>query len=571
MSAPRGLRLAPRQDLLLDLAADPSVARRLAGDGAIPAAAAHDGTPAATAARLSDLRAAGARGTLRLLRGRRYERCVVLVNDFRAQGRWMSVVGLALAARARRRVLVDPAGAQRDLTLGSALAREVPFAARRALTTAGVLARTWALAGRIRPAGPLRPIVPRRVLFVRADLSRLDAGGSLAHIAGVIGGLEAHGHAVTFLTPEPVRGFDEDGVRVHRLAPDPRYALSQELPALAYNHALAARVTGLLGADGPDLVYHRYSLGSCGAALAAQRAGRPLVVEFNGSEVWIARHWGHGLRFGAAFARVERAVLRAADLVVAVSEPLREQLHAAGVPDERILVNPNGVDASRFDPDDPALAAAARDERARLGFGADEVAFAFVGTFGPWHGAESLAEAIVRLPPSLPARFLFIGDGPRRAASEAVLARAGLLATRRAVFTGMVPQDRAPALLVACDVCVSPHVPNPDGTAFFGSPTKLFEYLATGRPVVASALGQIGDVLEHDRSALLVPPGDVDALAAALLRIGGDAALRARLGAAGRAAAVERHSWRAHVARILARLASPDPGGPAPTGKKVAR
>jgi len=122
------------------------------------------------------------------------------------------------------------------------------------------------------------------------------------------------------------------------------------------------------------------------------------------------------------------------------------------------------------------------------------------------------------------------------------------------VFTGLVRQEQTPGLLAACDLCVAPHVANSDGSPFFGSPTKLFEYLAAGRAVIASRLGQLGEVLEHDRNAWLVPPGDPAALAEAIVRLARDPALRARLGREGLADARGKHGWDSHVARILERL-----------------
>ena len=76
----------------------------------------------------------------------------------------------------------------------------------------------------------------------------------------------------------------------------------------------------------------------------------PLVLEFNGSEVWAQRHWGERLRFESVAMAVERASLRHADLIVVVSQPLVEQAVALGAERERVLFYPNGIDPSAFDP-----------------------------------------------------------------------------------------------------------------------------------------------------------------------------------------------------------------------------
>jgi glycosyltransferase involved in cell wall biosynthesis len=108
-----------------------------------------------------------------------------------------------------------------------------------------------------------------------------------------------------------------------------------------------------------------------------------------------------------------------------------------------------------------------------------------------------------------------------------------------------------PAYLAACDVLVSPHGRQADGGEFFGSPTKLFEYMAMGRPIVASAVGQIADVLVDEDSALLVPPDDPPALCGAIVRLVDNACLRVRLGSAARQAAAQRHTWVRNAERVL--------------------
>jgi glycosyltransferase involved in cell wall biosynthesis len=127
-----------------------------------------------------------------------------------------------------------------------------------------------------------------------------------------------------------------------------------------------------------------------------------------------------------------------------------------------------------------------------------------------------------------------------------------------------------PRYLAASDCFVSPHVPNPDGTEFFGSPTKLFEYMAMGKPIIASRLGQIADVLNDDQTALMVEPGDPAQLAAAILRVGGDqsepgsagAGLGTRLGAAARRVALDRFTWDAHVDALRMQITAAASGQP---------
>jgi glycosyltransferase involved in cell wall biosynthesis len=115
----------------------------------------------------------------------------------------------------------------------------------------------------------------------------------------------------------------------------------------------------------------------------------------------------------------------------------------------------------------------------------------------------------------------------------------------------MVPHAAMPDHLAACDVLVSPHGRQADGGEFFGSPTKLYEYMAVGRPIVASRLGQIAEVLEDQVTALLVEPDDPRALAEAIVRLVDDACLRRRLGCGARAAAEERHTWRQNAQRVI--------------------
>src|SRR5207244_6637523 len=140
--------------------------------------------------------------------------------------------------------------------------------------------------------------------------------------------------------------------------------------------------------------------------------------------------------------------------------------------------------------------------------------------------------------------WILSGDGHLHGEVREEIVARGL--AEKVFMTGLIDHERALELLAASDICVAPHVPNPDGSRFFGSPTKLFEYMGLGKAIVASDLEQIGDVLEHERTALLCPPGDAAAAAAAVIRLLDDESLRARLGEAALATARSEYSWTTH-------------------------
>ncbi|HVQ26425.1 MAG TPA: glycosyltransferase, partial [Planctomycetota bacterium] len=137
-------------------------------------------------------------------------------------------------------------------------------------------------------------------------------------------------------------------------------------------------------------------------------------------------------------------------------------------------------------------------------------------------------------------------------------------------LAGLRPQAETPGTLAASDILLSPHTPNPDGTPFFGSPTKLFEYMAMAKPIVASDLDQIGWVLKgwrpgeppppggspgRTRAAVLVEPGSVDALVAGIRQAAAlSDAERAALGAEARRLVLESFTWDRNVAAVLERL-----------------
>jgi glycosyltransferase involved in cell wall biosynthesis len=392
-----------------------------------------------------------------------------------------------------------------------------------------------------------------RPIYLRPDLwFGLKAGGSIGHIAGLVNAMQARGLKPLLVTTDPVPTVDP-AVQTVLVRPKRRWLPVSEWQHLIFNRELLRAFDSMPAsrADRPSFIYQRHALHSYAGVMLARRLDVPLVLEYNGSETWVANNWGIALAERDFATRIERVALAHADLVVTVSKVQHPELLAQGVPAERILVNPNAVDLESYRPEIDG-----RTIRQRFGLG-DSAVIGFIGTFGPWHGVEILVEAFSglrqkRTPLDRPLKLFLIGDGVRMPAVRALVERHGLADSVR--FAGLVPQAEGPAHLAAADILVSPQVENPDGSEFFGSPTKLFEYMAMGRPTVVSAVGQPRDIVDDGVNGLLVPPGDATALAAALERLIMDPELRSRLGACARSTAEAHHSHAARLESLLTGL-----------------
>lgn len=483
------------------------------------------------------------------LRGRRLpiaDRLVVVGAPPRDELGWGILPLLAAAVRPRVVELSDTkSGTRATRALGRFLTSAAAPAVLQlgASGTALAVQRALAAAPRLGHFRHLEPDV-RRVVYLRPLVGRSAAvGGSVTHSHGVIQALrELEIDVVPVTTDHAIAGPAAAAARIEwRLADIPFAA--KGLPASAALGGDLALVAAALGAArDASLIYQRHARFSLAGALLSALSGRPLFLEYNGSEQFFNETW-QPTPLGKQLAACEAAALRNATVVIVVADIERDNLVERGVDPNRIVIAPNGVDASAF------ARGGGEAVRARLALSEGLVA-GFVGSFGPWHGAPKLAEAAVRAAETVPQlRLLFVGDGDERAATQAILDDAGL--GDRARFVGQASTHEIPAYLDACDILCSPHVPLPGGRPFFGSPTKLFEYMAAAKPIVASRLGQIDDVLEDGRTALLVPPGDVEALAAALAQLSESPVLRAELGQAARAQAVAVHSWRGNVERFL--------------------
>lgn len=403
------------------------------------------------------------------------------------------------------------------------------------------LERTVIRSENVREPGPIKK-TPKIVYLRSTPGPGTQAGGAASHIKGVIGALIESGAELEVISNDSIAGLEASKVPLTVIPPRP-FGGTRALFDIHSNLDFTRAALPVIEKANPDLIYQRYARFGWTGVVASLQTRRPLFLEYNGSEVWVARHWDHVGRLDL-LARYELLNLRAAARIFVVSEVERRNLERSGIHPAKIIVNPNGVDIQLFRP-----GVGGQDVRRKLQISDRDVVVGFVGTFGPWHGVLALADAIKSLPQDAPVRFILIGTGGLYTEVENLLSVER--ATGKVIFTGAVKHERVPALLDACDILVAPHVPLADESEFFGSPTKLFEYMAMGKAIVASRLGQIADVLTHDKTALLVEPGDPSELAASILKLVRSPEQRAQLGKNARDAAERAYTWKHNAKRVL--------------------
>ena len=365
-------------------------------------------------------------------------------------------------------------------------------------------------------AGADRPL---KILFHHRIASR---DGQSVHMDELIGALTELGHEVVAVGPARVGRMAFGGkagviALLKRVLPRAAY----ELLEFAYNMVAFWRLRRAYRTHRPDAVYERYNMFMLAGLWLHRLTRTPLLLEVNGPLFEErAEHGGLALHRLAAWS--QRATWRGVDRVLPVTGVLAGYVRAAGVPEERITVIPNGINARRFEH------VAAEDEaKRRLGL-EGRVVLGFTGFVRTWHALDRVIDLLAAHGARLNLHLLLVGDGPARDALERQALALGV--TQRLTVTGIVGRDDVAAHIAAFDIALQP------GVTPYASPLKLFEYMVLGRAIVAPDMPNIREVLTDEVEGILFDPDEPGALNEAILRLAGDAALRSRVGGGARAA-----------------------------------
>jgi glycosyltransferase involved in cell wall biosynthesis len=361
-----------------------------------------------------------------------------------------------------------------------------------------------------------------------------DAAGYATHMMKTIKGFEAAGHRVIrFLASEkPGAAEAKEAYRTMRRRVPPGVAkLTRDLYEIVHDRRFRGEAAGLVAEGKPDFLYERANAFHSGGQRLARSLGIPHVLEVNDPlRESVSMHFSILKPYAVV---QEDSLIRRADLVILGSEALRRHYARRGFDDGKLLVLYPSADEAMFSPS--VDGAAVREE---LGLG-NATVVGFVGSMAAWHRVDLFLAALSRLTSGGPGvKGLLVGELSASAADGSVGLPPGLVAT------GKVPYSEVPRSIAAMDVCVIANA------TWYGSPTKLFEYAAMGKAVVAPRFSPIEEIIEDGRSGLLFAPGSVEEMAGSIERLARDPALRRRL-AAGLLERVSRWTWESNTKKVV--------------------
>jgi glycosyltransferase involved in cell wall biosynthesis len=298
----------------------------------------------------------------------------------------------------------------------------------------------------------------------------------------------------------------------------------------------------------PDVLYLRLNSFPFFPIILCKILKIPSVVEVNGlvlDELQVNNSKSFAYRLFSHLAlRSEKLNYRYCDRIISVTDKLKDELiNLYSIPEGKIFVINNGANIDLFRPMNQ------KKVKAELRLEESKKYVCFVGNLAAWQGVEFLIYASTFILEKCPdVRFLVVGDGAMKSKLLELTSELGLL--DKFIFTGRVPYESVPLYINAADVCVAPFIKGRNAKIGL-SALKTYEYLACGKPIVASSIPGVKDLIEFSGGGISVSPENPEELANAVIELILNEKTRTLMGERGCKYVVENHSWNEVVRKIL--------------------
>jgi len=376
--------------------------------------------------------------------------------------------------------------------------------------------------------------------------------GGLVHQLELSKALAKRGHEVHLITQNigpHQKDVDLENVQIHEIKLVPLPLVADQIVLLLKTFILILKLNQKYNFS---VIHDRgYLLGGAGT-IAATLLRKPVVLQVDDNWFESARYHGKDfpsffrflyLILGMTVAKdwLQFVILPNVQRIVAVSRVLEdvicEEWH---YPRSKVSVVPNGVNLTRFRPSE-----AGNELKRQLKLEKKRVVV-FVGEIAPWQGVECLLRAVAKAVDQFPSIMALIVGGVSRAHADYLKQLKSLTnslgISDHVVFTGVMPPDKIPNIVASAEITVAPFVSSKSGRLVF-SPLKIFEYMAAEKAIIASKVPWIEEILEHNKTALLVNPGSAEDLSDALITLFSNSDMTQSLGRNARLVAENKYGW----------------------------
>ncbi len=381
------------------------------------------------------------------------------------------------------------------------------------------------------------------VLYTAFDIVPNPKGAS-THILHNLCGLVNGNFDVHLITPNDGLLPSEDTIDGARLTRIPQDLTQSYLErAIHFGQAVMAHValSEVAGASSYDVVHYRSVWGGLQLAQNKKRFGYKTLFEVNGlPSVELKYHYpGIEPELLMKIKEQELATLHLSDAIICPSHVTKDYLSSLGVDRERVTVIPNGVSPSDF------FASPLPNREGRV------PVLLYIGTLADWQGLDMVVKSLPYILEKYPIQLRIVGRGRSRQRKLLTKQIRKLGVDEHVVVQPAVPHHEVPALIAESDLCVAPLGLNDRNVTQGACPIKVLEYMAAGRPLLASNMPIVRELVREDVDALLFSPNDPEDLARQVLALLNDFELSKRLAESASERALTKFTWHESQKKLL--------------------